>query len=134
MSRLDNFARETKALAAATPDPGTVARFRWRMDDDFDTPGALAVVFGAVRDARADPARAPALAAAVRTCCEGALGLSLPSGEETVGTDVAGLVAQRDQARTRKDWARADSIRSGLQARGYVVEDGPEGTVVRREH
>jgi cysteinyl-tRNA synthetase len=74
------------------------------------------------------------LAAAVRTCCEGALGLSLPSGEETVGTDVAGLVAQRDQARTRKDWARADSIRSELQARGYVVEDGPEGTVVRREH
>jgi cysteinyl-tRNA synthetase len=133
VSRLDNFARETKALAAATPDPGTLARFRWRMDDDFDTPGALAVVFGAVRDARADPARAPALAAAVRTCCEGALGLSLPSGEETVGTGVARLVAERDEARTRKDWAQADSIRSKLQAMGYVVEDGPDGAVVRRE-
>jgi cysteinyl-tRNA synthetase len=133
VNRLDNFARETRALAAATPDPGTLARFKWRMDDDFDTPGALAVVFGAVRDARADPARAPALAAAVRTCCEGALGLSLPSGEETIGTGVAGLVAEREKARTRKDWARADAMRAELQAMGYVVEDGPDGTVVRRE-
>ena len=116
-----------------TPDPATLARFKWRMDDDFDTPGALAVIFGAVRDARADPSRAPALAAAVRECCEVALGLSLPSREEAVGKEVAQLVAKRDAARTRGDWAAADSIRSELQEMGYIVEDGPNGTVVRRE-
>ena len=133
LSRLDNFARETRDLPAASPDPATLARFKWRMDDDFDTPGALAVIFGAVRDARADPSRAPALAAAVRECCEVALGLSLPSREEAVGKEVADLVAQRDAARTRGDWSAADSIRSELQEMGYIVEDGPNGTVVRRE-
>jgi cysteinyl-tRNA synthetase len=133
LSRLDNFARETRALPSASPDPGMLARFKWRMDDDFDTPGALAVIFGAVRDARADPQRAPVLAAAVRECCEGALGLPLPSGEEAIEKEVADLVAQRDAARSRGDWAAADSIRSKLQAMGYVVEDGPSGTVVRRD-
>jgi cysteinyl-tRNA synthetase len=102
------------------------------MDDDFDTPGALAVVFGAVRDARLDASRAPALAAAVRECCEGALGLFLPSDEEPLGKEVMDLVANRDAARTRGEWATADSIRSELQAMGYLVEDSPEGTVVRR--
>ncbi|HXW79742.1 MAG TPA: DALR domain-containing protein, partial [Acidimicrobiales bacterium] len=133
LSRLDNFARETGGLPLAEPDPATVARFKWRMDDDFDTPGALAVIFGAVRDARADPSRAPGLAAAVRECCEGALGLTLSAGPEPVGKEVADLVAQRDAARSKSDWAAADSIRAELQAMGYVVEDGPNGTVVRRD-
>jgi len=134
LSRLDNFGRETKGLPAVSPDPATLARFKWRMDDDFDTPGALAVVFGAVRDARLDPSRAPALAAAVRECCEGALGLRLPSGaEEELDREVAELATTRDAARARGDWAAADSIRSKLQAMGYVVEDGAGGTVVRKD-
>ena len=132
LSRLDNFARETRGLPAVDPDPATVARFKWRMDDDFDTPGALAVIFGAVRDARLDAARAPALAAAVRECCEGALGLFFPGDEEPIGTEVVDLVAKRDAARSRGDWGAADSIRTQLQAMGYIVEDGPDGTVVRR--
>jgi cysteinyl-tRNA synthetase len=134
LSRLDNFARETKDLPAANPDPATVARFKWRMDDDFDTPGALAVIFGAVRDARADPSRAPALAAAVRELTEGALGLRLPADkDEALEKETADLVARRDAARARGDWATADSIRSELQAMGYIVEDGAGGTLVRRE-
>jgi cysteinyl-tRNA synthetase len=132
LSRLDNFARETKGLPVVPPDPATVARFKWRMDDDFDTPGALAVIFGAVRDARLDASRAAGLAAAVRECCEGALGLFLPSDEGPLGKEVSDLVASRDAARNRGDWATADSIRSELQAMGYVVEDSAEGTLVRR--
>ena len=132
LSRLDNFAREAKSLPVVSPDPATVARFKWRMDDDFDTPGALAVIFGAVRDARVDPTRAAALAAAVRECCEGALGLFLPTDEEPLGTEVTDLVTKRDQARGKGDWGTADSIRSELQGMGYVVEDGPDGTLVRR--
>jgi cysteinyl-tRNA synthetase len=132
LSRLDNFARETKGLPVVPPDPATVARFKWRMDDDFDTPGALAVIFGAVRDARLDTSRAPALAAAVRECCEGAFGLFPPSEEGPLGKEVTDLVASREAARSRGDWATADSIRSELQAMGYVVEDNPEGTAVRR--
>jgi cysteinyl-tRNA synthetase len=133
VDRLDNFARETRQLGPAVPDPGMLARFRARLDADFDTPGALAVVFEAVRDARAEPARAPALAAAVRECCEEAFGLCLRGEEEEAGDDVLDLVAQRDAARAGRDWAAADTIRAQLQAMGFVVEDGSQGTVVRRE-
>jgi len=90
-------------------------------------------VFEAVRDARAEPARAPALAAAVRECCEEAFGLCLRGEEEEAGDDVLDLVAQRDAARAGRDWAAADTIRAQLQAMGFVVEDGSQGTVVRRE-
>jgi cysteinyl-tRNA synthetase len=134
VERLDNFARETRDAGPAAPDPGMLARFRARLDDDFDTPNALAVVFGAVRDARAEPSRAPALAAAVRECCEGAFGLRLWGDEAPLGNEVLTLVGQRDVARAARDWAAADTIRGRLQVMGYVVEDGPQGTIVRREH
>jgi len=134
LENLDSFARETRDLPPAEPDPGTLAGFRQHMDDDFDTPGALAVIFGAVRAARADRARAPALAAAVRTCCQDALGLPLRGAEEALGKEVADLVARRDAARRRRDWAEADSIRARLVALGYVVEDTPAGTSLHRQH
>jgi cysteinyl-tRNA synthetase len=50
-----------------------------------------------------------------------------------LGPEVIALVARRDAARANKDWAAADTIRVELQAMGFVVEDGPHGTVVRRE-
>jgi cysteinyl-tRNA synthetase len=132
VARLDNFARETAELPAAEADPAVVARFRWRMDDDFDTSGALAVVFGAIRDARADPARAAQLAAAVRECCEGALGLPLGEAEEAPPEEVASLVAARDAARAGRRWTEADGLRERLAAMGWVVEDTARGTKVHR--
>ena len=134
VARLDNFAREASALPPAAPDPLVVDRFKWRMDDDLDTPGALAVLFGAVKDARSQPERAPALAAALRECCEQALGLPLRGQQEPLGAEVEALVARRDAARSRRDWPEADTVRAELQAMGYSVEDGPRGTVVRRAH
>ena len=44
----------------------------------------------------------------------------------------AALVAARDAARAARDWAGADRIRAELEARGWTVEDGADGTVVRR--
>ncbi len=110
-----------------------MARFKWRMDDDFDTPGALAVIFGAVRDARADPTqggrlgrRRPGMLRRSASAC------SCRPMDEPLGTEVTDLVTKRDAARGKGDWGTADSIRSELQGMGYVVEDGPDGTLVRR--
>ena len=132
VERLDNFAREARDLPPAGPDPGVLARFRSRMDDDLNTTDALAVVFGAVRDARAEPARAPALAAAVREICQAALGLALPFQEERLSPEVLESVRLRDKARARGDYREADAARDHLVAMGYVVEDTPAGTRVRR--
>jgi cysteinyl-tRNA synthetase len=134
VERLDTFARETRDLPDAPPDPATVSSFKARMDDDFDTPGALAVVFVAVKDARANPDRAPALAAAVRQCCQAALGLCLRADEQPLSPEVVELVARRDAERAAGNFAAADLLRAQLQQMGYVVEDGPHGTVARLPH
>ncbi len=137
LERLDAFARRTAELDEAEPDAAVLDAFRTRMDDDLDTPGALAGLFDVVSevnrllDAGAAPAATP-LAAAVRSALD-AMGLDLrdPSAE-LVPDDVLALAAARDRARAEKDWGMADQLRDELVSKGYVVEDTPGGTVVRR--
>ncbi|HWH36086.1 MAG TPA: cysteine--tRNA ligase [Acidimicrobiales bacterium] len=140
LERLDNLARRIAGggLAGASPDPAALERFRSAMDDDLDTPAAMALVFDLVRRANAaldagDEAGAAPLAAAVAELCR-ALGLGLGGGEGEGDLDpeTAGRVARRDEARAGRDWAAADRMRSELEAAGWVVEDGPSGTRVRR--
>jgi cysteinyl-tRNA synthetase len=122
---------------AATPDAETVSQFRAAMDDDFNTPGALAAIFEAVRDANraiddGDLDRAAALVATVRELTE-VLGLDLDA--ELAADDDAEIdarVRERDEARARRDFALADAIRDELNARGIKLEDTPGGTIWHR--
>lgn len=121
------------ALGAAADE---VARFICYMDDDLDMPSALARVFELVSEANAaaddgDHRRAETLAHTVAVLCA-ALGLSLHSETVRPDPDVEALVEQRDTARAARDWQTADAIRDELTNRGWIVEDGPEGTRVRR--
>jgi cysteinyl-tRNA synthetase len=135
LAGLDAFAHRSAGLAAVAPDGDVLARFRDRMDDDLDTPGAMAVVFDTVRRANTaidsgDDGLAGALAAAVREMV-GAVGLELRSGD-AVPADVAADVAQLDAARAEKDFGRADAIRARLHEAGWLVETTKAGTTVRR--
>jgi cysteinyl-tRNA synthetase len=49
------------------------------------------------------------------------------SAEATAGANVDRLLSERDEARSRSEWARADAVRNGLAALGIVVEDTPDG-------
>ena len=118
---------------------GTAAdspEFRKAMDDDFDTPGAIAVLQGLRRDANtaldeSRPADAGGLIATLRSLAD-ALGLELHDVEVEVDDDVAGLVERRNAARAAKDFAESDRIRDELLGRGIVLEDTSNGTVWRR--
>jgi cysteinyl-tRNA synthetase len=135
LERLDAFARRVADLWTGEADLPVIERFTTAMDDDLDTPGAVAVVFEAVRRANAaldddDLATATPLAAAVREMT-GAVGLILNSETAEVPGEIQQLAADRDAARAERDWARADALRDQIQTAGYVVEDSAEGTVVR---
>ena len=127
-----------RSRSAGVPDVPALdsAEFRTAMDDDFDTPAAIAVLQRLRREANTalDEDRvddAAQLVATVRSLAT-ALGLELFDSAPEVEDDVAGLVAQRDAARAAKDWAGADRIRDELLVRGIVLEDTPNGTVWRQ--
>jgi cysteinyl-tRNA synthetase len=137
LARLDAVARRVGrlGLGEAEPDSDTIARFVDRMDDDLDTPGAIAVMFTTVTrinsllDAE-DLAPAGPLVAALFSMA-GAVGLELTVGGDELPDDVVALAAERDAARDARDWARADAIRDQLTEAGWVVEDTSAGTQVR---
>jgi cysteinyl-tRNA synthetase len=134
LAGLDSFAARTGGVAAMDPDADVMVKFRERMDDDLDTPGATALLFDTVRRANSaldagDPLAA-SLVAAVHEICNG-FGLVLNAGGE-VPEEVAARAAALDEARVAKDYATADSIRAELQASGWTVETTKAGTTVRR--
>ncbi|MGE0879629.1 MAG: cysteine--tRNA ligase [Acidimicrobiia bacterium] len=136
VGRLDVFARRALALpAGVAADAAVVDTFRSRMDDDLDTPGAIALLFDTVTKANAaiDAGRldeGAALAAAVRTMCD-AVGLVLKTADD-IPADVAARAVALDAARAAKDFGAADALRAELQADGWVVETAKSGTTVRR--
>ncbi len=134
LAGLDSFAARAAGVADAAPDDAVLGRFRERMDDDLDTPGATALLFDTVRRANValdagDPAAA-SLAAAVHAICA-AVGLELKGAAE-IPAEAAAKAAALDAARAAKDFAAADALRAELQAEGWVVETTKAGTTLRR--
>ena len=106
------------------------------MDDDLDTPGALATVFELVTAAHSaadsgDEAEGGRLARTAAVLAA-ALGVTLRAADTEVDEESARLVVERDGARQARDFARADALRDELVARGWTVEDTPAGTAIRR--
>ncbi len=137
LAGLDGFGRRVADLPSVAADAAAVERFRAAMDDDLDTPRAMAELWGVVKAANTardagDPAGAAAFAAAAREIA-GAVGLSLGAGSDEIPADIAALVAARDAARAGRDFAGADGLRDRLEALGWVVEDTPGGTRARRQ-
>jgi cysteinyl-tRNA synthetase len=106
------------------------------MNDDLNTPLAVAELFEAlsVANASADEGRVAAarrLAEAINSLF-GAMGLTLLAGSYVLDEVAEKLVLERDAARLARNWADADRLRDELVARGWIVEDGALGTVIRR--
>ena len=122
------------------------SRFRNAMDDDFNTPEAISVLFelaseiNRVRKAQGDTAAAPL--GRLLQHLAGMLGLLQDEAESWFkgsagdkGLDdaaIEALIQQRLAARKGKNWAESDRIRDELKAQGIVLEDAAGGTTWRR--
>ncbi len=117
-------------------------RFAAAMDNDLNTPEAIAVLFDVARDAnKARDAGDLGCAAAARSLFDdllaGVLGIDLTGAREQdqalLGDVVQLLLEQRQLARKRRDFAAADAIRERLADLGVTVEDTPDGARWRRQ-
>jgi cysteinyl-tRNA synthetase len=142
--RIESFLHRIRERCGV-PEPGTwSADFAAALDDDLGTPAALAEIHRTVREGNAvldggDHPAARSAAAAVRAMTA-VLGLDPLSEQwrDTSGSDaralalatlVEGLLTNRAEARARRDFALADTVRDRLLAAGIAVEDTPDGPV-----
>ena len=129
------------SVPPGAPGPRLVAlraEFEAAMDDDFNTPQALAVLFEIARLVNEDRERGdvPALAAGVAELRRLGTALGLFTGRTASGGPppaVERLVAERTAARGRRDFRRSDELRAEIQALGWLVEDTPAGPRLTRK-
>jgi len=120
--------------------------FEEAMDDDFNTPNALSVLFDLARDLNAskdDPEKAAQLAGILKKL-GGILGLlenhperflhmEAGQGDDGISAEqIQEYIDQRLIARQNKDWSESDRIRDLLTEQGIILEDSAQGTTWRR--
>ncbi len=123
------------------PDNNYKQRFQAVMDDDFNTPEALAILFELsheINKARVDNLPLANQLASELKRLAGILGLLQADPEiylqgiEQDSAAIEQLIADRKTARQQRDWAEADRIRDELQKQGIVLEDSADGTTWRK--
>ena len=134
LERLKNAVRPASAASVgSTIDASpTKAQFVEAMDDDFNTPRALAAMFDLAREINRGKDEGADVLGAQDTLRElsGVLGISLDKTAETSGAGpfVQMLVNVRTELRAARQFDIADSIRDRLSELGVTIEDTPEGT------
>lgn len=130
--------------ASGSPDPGAVERFEAAMDDDFNTPSALAVLFELAKKLQRDrnllvhegktdtPPQEIESAWRSLVALAQVLGLEAKAEEKTEAgglsdAEIEALIQKRLEARKAKDFAEGDRIRTELKAKGITLIDKPGG-------
>ncbi|HEX3773599.1 MAG TPA: hypothetical protein VHV51_03990 [Polyangiaceae bacterium] len=133
-SRLSEFVERHRRACSNVAQGNEIAHWKSQfyaaLYDDLDAPRALAVLWCIFADASLPPETRAQIIAELAAV----LGLSWKarSRAELVPPEIMALAEERERARRAREFARADALRSALNARGFRVVDGIAGPIVTR--
>ncbi|MBU0707612.1 cysteine--tRNA ligase [Patescibacteria group bacterium] len=104
-------------------------RFIEAINDDLNTPQALAIVWDLIKSKEPAPAIQGTLQKFDQVL---GLGLRTSKKDQAVPKNVQEIIKQREQARQNKDWALADKLRGELEKLNYKVEDSKKDTIIKK--
>lgn len=135
LERFYNALLGVKIGEVADIDNEYSSRFHAAMDDDFNTPEAIAVLFDLARTINKSSGEEQAALAGQLRFLGGVLGclqsdpqVYLQGGNSETNAWIQEMIDKRTQAKADKDFATADAVRDELLQKGIVLRDGPEGT------
>ena len=134
-------------LASSTPTiapEGPRHRFFERINDDLDTPGALAVLWDSIKSCSSDEAAALIIEAdsvlnlrlaeprdTERTLARGENKEYVPA--DAYSAEISDILARREEARAERKWEESDTLRDELSVFGYGVDDTPAGQRIYKQ-
>ncbi len=143
MERIYTALRDVEPTEVDLANNEYVAKFESAMNDDFNTPEALPVIFELAKEINRlkndDAKKASELAYVLKSLGE-ILGIAQQNPEEFLQGDqdddevaqIEALIVQRNTARAEKNWALADEARDKLNALGVILEDSAGKTTWRK--
>lgn len=146
LERINDFVRKIEQIDAqgdATKElveaiEKTREKFEKSMDDDFETPEALAAIFEFIKEINKLQERVQLTINDRNKVLSFMRGIDtvfafiFTEKEEDLSVEILALIEDRNEARTKKDWKKSDELRDELKEKGILVEDTPKGTVWKK--
>jgi len=107
-------------------------QFQDFINDDLNTPEAISLMWRLIRDEKEINNKDKYK---LILDFDKVFGLNLDKIKPTkikVPTEIKKLIKEREKARKNKNWKKADEIREKLKKKGYVLEDTPNGPVIKK--
>jgi len=136
-------AKDLEQTESGAVPPKYEKRFRERINDDLDTAGTLAILWEMIKDPELsreditaglldfDRVLGLALGTSVRRNINITLREAIAMSD--LPADIRTLIREREEARTNKDWSRADELRKALADKGYSLEDSASGARIFKQ-
>ncbi|MBI4440478.1 cysteine--tRNA ligase [Candidatus Woesearchaeota archaeon] len=133
LERIDNFVFANKDAAENPKVRKIVDKYKKgfikAMDDDFETPNAVAAIFEMIKEVNKIGTGKEAYDFLVEI--DSVLGV-LKKEEGKINEDIENLIEERENARKSRDFRKADNIRDELKSKGIILEDTDKGVRWKR--
>lgn len=130
--------QQKQGLAPLQDLTSAIKKYKQELDDDFNTPKALAVVFNIVRDANALLDKQKINPEGTRQILQFLKEVNLVFGiiqaqkSVPIPKKVQEFAKQREELRRNKKWADADKVRAQIEEMGYIIKDTPKGPEIKK--